>query len=148
MQRKIIPDIVGRTDVATVGPETSVSDGAALMRSKKIAALIISNDTGGIAGIVTERDLVFRVLAERKEGSALSLGDVMTADPDTLAPDDRAGDALAIMQDKHYRHLPVVDDGKCVAVVSIRDLFAAVQSTLEENLKETEAFVFGDRYGE
>ena len=58
-----------------------------------------------------------------------------------------AGDALELMQSRKYRHLPVTEDGKCVGMVSIRDLYAAVKLALEEDIKETEAFVFRDRYG-
>ncbi|MCH8237100.1 MAG: CBS domain-containing protein [Proteobacteria bacterium] len=71
----------------------------------------------------------------------------MTKNPDTLAPEDSAGDALELMQSRHYRHLPVVEDGICVGMVSVRDLYKAAKSALEENIRETEAFVFGDRYG-
>ena len=51
------------------------------------------------------------------------------------------------MQSRHFRHLPVTDGNKVIGMVSIRDLFAAVKISLEEDLKETEAFVFGDQYG-
>ena len=60
---------------------------------------------------------------------------------------DRASDALELMLTRRYRHLPVQDEnGKCIAMVSIRDLYEAVKESLEENIRETEAFVFGDRY--
>ena len=71
----------------------------------------------------------------------------MTPNPDTLAPGDSASDALELMQTRNYRHLPVVVDGTCIAVVSVRDLFKSVKESLEESIRETEAFVFGDRYG-
>ena len=71
----------------------------------------------------------------------------MTANPDTLAPDDSARDALELMQTRGYRHLPVAEDGKCVSIVSIRDLYASVKEALEKDIEETQAFVFGDRYG-
>jgi CBS domain-containing protein len=51
------------------------------------------------------------------------------------------------MRTRKYRHLPVVEDGKCISIVSIRDLYDSVKETLEQDIKETEAFVFGDRYG-
>ena len=71
----------------------------------------------------------------------------MTKTPDTLSPDDFALEALNVMQSRHFRHLPVTDGNKVIGMVSIRDLFAAVKLSLEEDLKETEAFVFGDQYG-
>ena len=146
IQRKIIPDIVQRSAIATVSAETSVLEVAKIMEKKNIAAMIIIDDSG-ISGIVTERDMTQRVLAQKIDPVTNCIGDVMTNNPDTLSPDDSAADALELMQSRNYRHLPVEENGKCVAVVSIRDLYAAAKQALEENVRETEAFVFGDRYG-
>lgn len=146
-RRRIIPDIVPRQDVAGLGKEASVFESAKMMAEHNIAAVIVTDDAGKLIGIITERDLTQRVLAEKRDPMATKVGDVMTANPDTLSPDDRAGDALELMQTRRYRHLPVVEDGRCVAMVSVRDLFAAVKEGLEESIRETEAFVFGDRYG-
>jgi len=67
----------------------------------------------------------------------------MTRDPDTVPPDATALDTLIRMQSKGYRHLPVVDDGQLVGIVSVRDLFNAVKRELEEDIQEREAFIFG-----
>lgn len=147
MQRKIVPDIVQRTDVATMKATDSVLDTAKLMRDRKIAAVIITDDAGVLSGIVTERDIVFRAVAGGMDPRSAKLAEIMTANPDTLAPGDSSLDALELMQTRGYRHLPVVENGKCIAVVSIRDLFSSVKESLEESIRETEAFVFGDRYG-
>lgn len=148
MHRKIIPGIVASQDVATLTAKATVMDAAQMMTDKHIAAVVIAGDDGKLAGIFTERDLTQRVVAKDLSPTETTLADVMTANPDTLKGDDRAGDALELMQVRGYRHLPVVDDsGKCVAVVSVRDLYRAVKESLEESIKETEAFVFGDRYG-
>ena len=72
---------------------------------------------------------------------------IMTANPDTVRPDDSALEALEIMRVRHYRHLPVVDEGKVVGMVSVRDLYEVMKEELEHSIRETEAFVFGDRYG-
>jgi len=77
----------------------------------------------------------------------LKLGDIMTANPLTVSPDDSAMDALELMRERKFRHLPVAENGKVVGMVSIRDLYDAAKAELEENVRETEAFVFGDRYG-
>ena len=66
---------------------------------------------------------------------------------DTLDPSDSAGDALEMMRNRSFRHLPVSKDGKIMGMVSVRDLYSAVKADLEDNIRETEAFVFGDRYG-
>ena len=147
MQRKIVPDIVQATDVATATVDDSALDAAKMMADKHIAAIIVADGDGKITGIITERDITQRVVAAGLDAEATKVGDVMTPDPDTLAPHDPAGDALELMQSRNYRHLPVVENGRCIAVVSVRDLFAAVKESLEESIRETEAFVFGDRYG-
>lgn len=147
MQRKIVPDIVQRTEVATMKAADTILDAAKLMRDRKIAAVIIADETGALSGIVTERDIVFRATAGGMDPRTAKLADIMTAKPDTLAPGDSSLDALELMQTRGYRHLPVVENGKCIAVVSIRDLFSSVKESLEESIRETEAFVFGDRYG-
>ncbi len=69
--------------------------------------------------------------------------EIMTENPDTLSPDNFAMEALDVMQSRHVRHLPVTDGSKVIGMVSIRDLFAAVKMSLEEDVQETEAFVFG-----
>ena len=88
-----------------------------------------------------------RVVAKGLDPKETPIADVMTENPETLSPDDSAGDALEMMLSRHFRHLPVIDGEKCVGMVSIRDLYKAAKSSLEESIKETEAFVFGDRYG-
>jgi len=147
MQRKIVPDIVKRSSIATMQGNETVLEAAKIMAKKNIAAMIIVDSDSNITGIVTERDMTQRVLAQGIDAAKTPVSEIMTDNPDTLSPDDSAGDALELMQSRNYRHLPVKDDGKCVAVVSIRDLYASVKEALEEDIRETEAFVFGDRYG-
>lgn len=147
MNRKIVPDIVQPTEVSSVGAGVTITDAAKLMCDKRIAALTVTGDDGKLIGIVTERDIVFRGVAAGLDTTVSTIADIMTANPDTLSPNDSASDALELMQTRKYRHLPVVDNGNCIAVVSIRDLFSSVKLSLEESIKETEAFVFGDRYG-
>jgi CBS domain-containing protein len=147
MQRKIVPNVVARKQVATVVPEDTAFQAAKLMADKHIAALVVVDGESKIIGIVTERDMTQRIIAAGLDGKTTPVKYIMTENPDTLSPDDSAGDALELMQTRNYRHLPVTEDGKCIAVVSIRDLYASVKEALEEDIRETEAFVFGDRYG-
>ena len=147
MQRKIVPDIVKRSIIATMDAESSILDAAKVMSEKNIGAMIIVDKNSVIVGIVTERDMTQRVLAKEVDPKINPVKSIMTSKPDTLSPDDSAADALELMQARKYRHLPVEENGRCIAVVSIRDLYAAAKEALEQNIRETEAFVFGDRYG-
>lgn len=147
MNRKIIPDVVGEQDVCSVKTEDTARAAAELMADKHVAAVIVTGDGGELTGILTERDLTRQVVATGADPGKALVGDIMTANPDTLSPDDSAGDALELMHSRNYRHLPIAVDGKCVGMVSIRDLYRFVKEALEEDIRETEAFVFGDRYG-
>ena len=147
MHRKIIPDVVPRRDIRAVPEKDTVIDCAKTMKELNVAAMIVVDGAGKLIGIVTERDMVQRVLAKGLDPKTATMADIMTRNPDTLKPDDSAADALELMRSRNFRHLPVAEEGRCVAMVSIRDLYAAVQEALEKEIHETEAFVFGDRYG-
>jgi len=147
MQQKIVPDIVERRVIASVTSDDTVFTAASRMAEANIAALVVIEADDKLIGIITERDMTQRVVAKGLDPNTTPVSDIMTKNPDTLSPDDSAGDALELMQTRKYRHLPVAEGGICVGMVSIRDLYAAVKTALEDDIHETEAFVFGDRYG-
>jgi CBS domain-containing protein len=95
--------------------------------------MVIENDH--LLGIVTERDIVFRVVANVAGRGHHADQAVMTAAPETLAPDDTAATALEKMQAGGYRHLPVMRDGEVCGMVSIRDIYEAVRRMLQEELQ-------------
>ena len=148
MQSRIIPDIVKDQTICALPQFSTVHEAARQMAECDVAAVVVTGDDGRMVGIMTERDITRRVVGQGRDPRTTSLSDVMTRDPDTLSPDDRASEALEVMQRRGFRHLPVIDDDNIVVgMVSIRDLYASVQRSLEDDLHETEAFVFGERYG-
>ena len=100
-----------------------------------------------MVAIITERDLARRVIAKGLDPAKTPISDIMTTNPKVLSPDNTAGDALELMRSFSFRHIPVVDGDQTVAMVSIRDLYAAVKADLEDDNREVEAFVFGKQYG-
>jgi len=147
MYRRIMPDIVTEQAIASITEEATVVDAAKLMAEANIAAVVVVNPDQKLIGILTERDITRRVAAQDLHPKSVKVGDIMTANPDTLDPSDNASDALELMVTRGYRHLPVTGpDTKCIGMVSIRDLYSSVKESLEEDIRETEAFVFGDRY--
>jgi CBS domain-containing protein len=146
MQRKIVPDIVKDQVIALVAPTVTVRDAAEIMAERHIGALLVG-DGDKMIGIFTERDVLTRVVARGLDPDITVLESVMTKNPDTVQPDEMALDALARMRTKGYRHLPVVEDGKLVGIVSIRDLYSAVTTELESDIKQREAFIFDTGYG-
>lgn len=147
MHRFIIPDVIKEHSVRVLKRTDNAFDAAIEMEKSHIAAILITDEDGNLEGIVTERDLTRRIIAADLPPKETLLGDIMTADPDTLDPADSAGDALEMMRSRSFRHLPVSKDGKILGMVSVRDLYSAVKADLEDDIRETEAFVFGDRYG-
>ena len=125
VSRTIIPDVVRDQRLATLPSSDTVSAAAKLMAERRMGAVLIV-DAGKLVGIVTERDMARRVVAEDKQGSALRLQEIMTADPVVVAPDASAFDVLETMRHRRVRHVPVVDGGKVVGMVSMRDLRHAI----------------------
>ena len=148
MVLKIIPDIVQDQDIVALTEEGTVAEAARQMLDLNIAAVVVTGADGKLSGIVTERDLTRRVMASQRDPETVVLNEIMTANPQTLRPGDAAMDALTIMRDGRYRHLPVVDDdGFVVAMISIRHIYAAVKLELEEDVRLRDQYISGESYG-
>ena len=104
----------------TASAEITVAAAARLMKERRIGALLVVQD-GRLAGIFTERDALFRVVAEGRDPAKTLVADVMTPNPRTISPDRPFGHALHLMYEGGFRHVPVVDDGRPLGVVSSRD---------------------------
>ena len=142
MKKRIIPDVIGKQELVLVSGETTVRDAAKLMASRRIGAVMIGEGQT-LLGIFTERDLMNKVVAPGRDPNTVKLSDVMTAKPDTIKPEETAGDALQRMQKGGYRHLPVVENGRLVGMVSVRDIYAAVLDEVTDELQDREAFIQG-----
>ena len=105
-------------DVLGLEPATSLVDAARRMHERRVGAVVVS-EGDRLVGIVTERD-VLRAVATGAIGGSVS--DAMTHGPDTIGPDESAGQAAALMIHGGFRHLPVVDGNAVVGMLSIRDL--------------------------
>lgn len=144
--RKLIPDVITSQELVCMTPGTPVRDAVTLMAEKRIGAILVM-ESGRLKGIFTERDVTVRVVAAGRSAEKTALEEVMTASPDTLPPEAKAIEALTLMEERRYRHLPVVAaDGTVKGIVSIRDLFAVVRLSLEEEIKTREEFMFGSGY--
>ena len=129
--RQVSPTLAGRlvesvmTPVpAQVAPGTTLTETARLMRDLDIGSVLVS-DGGHLVGLVTDRDLVVRGLAEESSAAADEVGALCSERLVTVAPDDTLDDAAQLMRDAAVRRLPVVSDGMAVGVVSLGDLALA-----------------------
>jgi CBS domain-containing protein len=108
------------SDVLTVDPSDTIGETAQRMVERGVSSAVVS-DYGTLIGIVTERDLT-RAVAGRVHTSEARVREWMTSDPITLGPDASADEAAKIMLDNGFRHVPIVDEGRAVGIVSIRDV--------------------------
>ena len=120
--------LMAREKMVTASPQATVFEAARLMVENGIGAILVIDD-GALVGIFNERDAVFRVLAQGRDANAVRLGDVMTPGPVTVSPDATFGRAMLLMHEHHCRHLPVVENGTAIGIVSARD---ALDPELEE----------------
>ena len=114
----------------TISPDMNAFDAAGLMKSEDIGVLPVVQDDK-LVGLVTDRDLVTRVLAERKNPMEVKAGDVCTASPVTVTPDMKLSDAREVMEQNRVRRLPVMKGEELVGVLSLGDVAWADASTRE-----------------
>lgn len=114
-----------------LGTHDTVQRACECMCERRTGSVLVVDDRRNLRGIFTGRDAV-RVLAQRKETAATALADVMTADPVTIGPERRAIDALRVMSEGGFRHLPVVENGTIWGVVSRGDFKGLEIDRLDE----------------
>ena len=126
-----LADIAYNRRPLTMPPSTCVRDACIGMHETHTDSVLVVDPRGRLLGIFTDRDAVCRVIAAGRDALTTPLEEVMTASPDTLTPDTAAIEALRLMWDGGYRHIPVVDCGRLLGVVSRADFKAADRDRLE-----------------
>ena len=138
---------IAQSPLVAVGPQTTVFDAVRMMDRENIGALtIVENNT--LRGIFSERDVMLRVVLERRDPEKTLISEVMTSPVQTIRRESVADDALKMMHEKHIRHLPVIEaDGKAVAMLSIRNLLYDKVEDLKDQLDSLEAYFTADGAG-
>ena len=131
MAERTVRQVIEGQEPVTAPTTMTVTQAARLMKEHNIGALTVT-EADKLVGVFTERDGLFRVLAGGLDAEATTLADVMTRNPQTIHPNSGFAHALQIMHEGRFRHLPVVEDGRLVGVVSVRDALGP----------ELEAFVY------
>ena len=132
MTQRHMADLIRDQRPLTLRPDASVQEACCAMRDRRVGAVLVTDAAGRLLGIFTGRDSVARVLAEGRAAATTPLDAVMTRAPDAIAPDTTAVEALRLMQDGRYRHLPVVAGGRVVGIVSRGDFRGLEQARLDE----------------
>ena len=108
--------------VVSIGQEKSVAEAARLMRSIGVGCLIVTDESGKLAGIITERDIACRAAADLLDLEKTAVGQIMTKDVIYCSLDTEPRKARELMAANHIRHLPIVEDGKAIRMYSLRDV--------------------------
>ena len=109
-------------NVVSVSPEAPIAEIAAIIASRRIGAVVVLADHGGLAGIVSERDVVKALARHGARVLELTASDLMTRQVTTISMRTSIDQAMEIMDAGYFRHLPVMEDGELAGIVSIRDL--------------------------
>jgi CBS domain-containing protein len=138
VERSLMEDTVGGLRPApplTVPPSATVGEAIRAMMANKVGALLVVDGQERLLGIFSERDLLTKVAGEHPDFAGLAVKEFMTANPETVTAADTLAFALHKMDVGGYRHLPVMDEGKPVGVVSVRDLLRHITRILYQTTK-------------
>jgi len=110
------------TDPVTIPSTAGVVEAAQAMGESHIGDVIVLDESNKICGIVTDRDIALRIVAEGRDPSGTKLGEICSRDLQSLTPDDSVGDAVRLMTERAIRRLPIIEEGRPVGIVSLGDL--------------------------
>jgi CBS domain-containing protein len=128
--------------VATVGPQVKVHEAMKIMAERNIGALLVL-DGAQLVGVVSERDFARKLFLQDKLPSQLAVQDVMTREVVYVRPEMTTEECMALMTDKRVRHLPVIENGKVIGVVSIGDLVKETICEQEFIIQQLESYIHG-----
>jgi CBS domain-containing protein len=130
-------------DVLTIGPDATVLGAAALMNERKVGSLVVV-DEDRIIGMFTERDVLTRVVVERRDPTDTPVGEVMTTEVVCCRPYTRLEEARGTLKTRRIRHMPVVDDdNQLCGMISIGDLNAFDAHSQEVTIHLMEEYIYG-----
>jgi CBS domain-containing protein len=131
-------------DVWTVAPDSTVYDALQMMAEKNVGALmVVENDK--LVGVFSERDYARKVILKGKASKDTLVSEIMTSEPVWVRPDQTIGACMDLMTHKRVRHLPVLDEGRLVGVISIGDVVKAIISEQQFTIEQLEHYITGER---
>ena len=134
--------LLGNRPVFSVRPEMSVLDVARAMCEKHVGAIVVIGPGGdGPLGIFSERDLMERVVARGGDPARIPVEQVMTRDVLTAGPDASSDECMRKMQERGCRHLPIVEGGRVIGMLSLRDLLRVEIDEKAEEIRWMNAYI-------
>ncbi len=132
----------GSDAIFTIRPDASIRELLDMLADHNIGAMVVSDDGESMIGIVSERDVV-RKLRDVENARDMTVADIMTTDVRVCAPDDSFGSLMLVMTEHRVRHVPVIDDGRLVGVLSIGDAVKHRMEQLEFERDQLNKYVSG-----
>jgi CBS domain-containing protein len=128
--------------IFSVAPTDSVLHAIELMATRHVGALLVMSQ-GSLLGIISERDYARKVILKNRSSHDTPVGDIMSSPPVTVTPDDTVHHCMELMTNGRFRHLPVVESGRVVGMLSIGDLVKAVIEEQSHQIEQLERYIAG-----
>jgi CBS domain-containing protein len=128
--------------IFSVAPTDSVLRAIEIMATRHVGALLVMNQEG-LLGIISERDYARKVILKNRSSHDTPVGDIMTKNPMTVSSDATVHHCMEVMTEGRFRHLPVVDKGRVVGILSIGDLVKAVIEDQSQKIEQLERYIAG-----
>ena len=130
--------------VITIAPDKKIRDAVAVLAEYNIGALVVADAAGQPVGILSERDVI-RKAAENEQVFDLFVSDLMTRDVITGMPQDDTHSVARTMTDRHFRHMPIMDEGRLIGIVSIGDILKAERDQYRGGVDTLETQIMADK---
>ena len=132
--------LAGKPDIYSIEPDATELDALRLLEQKNVGALLVMRG-GVLSGIFSERDYARRMILHGRSSKETQVREVMTPDVFVISPDTTSGECMVHMTDRHVRHLPVVEGGRVVGVISIGDVVRTVIDDLRFTVRQLESYI-------
>ena len=131
----------------SVSPKATVYEALQMMANKNTGAVMIVDDQGQMVGIFTERDYARMVIMKGKCSLDTPIEEIMTSETVTVSPDTNLQECMNLMSEYHIRHLPVMEAGQLIGMVSMRDVVDTILSRKDDTIWNLENYILGTDYG-
>jgi len=145
MKIKTILSGKSRNAIFSIVSTATVYEALVLMAEKNIGAVLVIDD-GQLVGIFSERDYARKGILKGRSSQETHIQEVMTAKLITVSPEQKIEDAMILMSEKHIRHLPVMDEGVLIGIISINDLVTAIIGDQKDRIASLESYISGNPY--